>query len=237
MSSNSYGTLTIVSTPIGDPKDITLKAIDTLTQVDIILCEDLKPARRLLHDLKIEKELLPLNEHTTKQATDEALDLLAEGKNLALISDAGTPLISDPGSLLVRKAIELGIPVTAAPGAGSVLAALVLSGMPLESFYFAGFLPRDKSERARRAREVAAIRDTVVLLEAPYRLSQLLDDLVTACGASREAAIAVDLTTAKERVMRGSLFELREQFQRAPFKAEYVVVLRGSPRETRPPRR
>jgi 16S rRNA (cytidine1402-2'-O)-methyltransferase len=237
MVSNASGTLTIVSTPIGDPKDITLRAIEILASADIILCEDLKPARRLLHELRLEKELLPLNEHTTKEATNEALELLLEGKNLALISDAGTPLLADPGSLLVKKAIENGVRVTAAPGASSLLGALVLSDMPLETFYFAGFLPRDKSDRLRRARELAAIRDTVVLFEAPYRLSQLLDDLITACGGNREAAIAVDLTTSKERVLRGPLFELREQFQRAPFKAEYVVVLRGSPRESRTPRR
>jgi 16S rRNA (cytidine1402-2'-O)-methyltransferase len=235
MQSNAgarFGTLTIVATPIGNPKDITLRAIEVLQSADIVLCEDLKPARRLLHELKIDKDLLPLNEHTTKQATEEAIELLLEGKNLALISDAGTPLVADPGNQLVMKAVRSGIRVTTAPGASSVMSALVLSGLPLDSFYFAGFLPREKSERARRAKELAGLRDTIVLLEAPYRLGQLLEDLGAAFGPGREAALAIELTTSKERVVRGTLLDLREQFERAPFKGEYVVVLRGASRSS-----
>lgn len=232
MPSNALGELTIVATPIGNWGDITLRGLESLRICDLIICEDLKPARRLLHELKIEKELLPLNEHTTRTATDEALELLTQGKHLALISDAGTPLIADPGNLLIKKAIEHGIRVTTVPGASSVLLALVLSGMPLESFYFAGFLPREKPDRIARAKRLALMPDTIVLLEAPYRLLQLMDDLVAAFGPKREAAIAIELTTPKERVARGSLFELREQFQRAPFKGEYVVVLRGASGKT-----
>jgi 16S rRNA (cytidine1402-2'-O)-methyltransferase len=235
MSEVKFGTLSIVATPIGNSGDISQRAVETLQASDIILCEDLKPARRLLHDLQIQKELLPLNEHSVKQATEEALELLLEGKHLSLISDAGTPLIADPGNTLVKKAVEAGIPVTTVPGASSVLSALVLSGMPLDTFYFAGFLPRDKSERIGRAKKLALMPDTIVLLEAPYRLAQLLDDLVHSFGPSRTASIAIELTTPKERVARGTLFELREQFQRAPFKGEFVVILRGVARHSSQP--
>ena len=221
-------TLWIVSVPIGDARDITLRALDVLKSADVIVCEDMKPARRLLHELKIAKDLLPLNEHTVKTATLEALELLRDGKSLALISDAGTPLVADPGSELVRLAIEEGIEVSPVPGASSILSALVVSGFSSSSFLFAGFLPRDKSERRQKARQLAGIRDTILLLEAPYRLPQLLDDLVDGFGPKREACIAMDLTLPKERVARGTLLELRDQFLQRPFKGEFVVVLRGN---------
>ena len=220
--------LWIVAVPIGNERDITLRALDVLRSVDLIICEDLKPARRLLHAYEIEKELLPLNEHTTKAATDEALELLRSGKSLALISDAGTPLTADPGRELVRRAIEEGIEVSPVPGASSILAALVVSGFSAESFFFAGFLPRDKAARKRRAKELARYKETVVLLEAPYRLPQLLDDLVEGFGPTRTACVAMDLTESKERVARGTLLELREQFLKRPFKGEFTVVLRGA---------
>ena len=220
--------LWIVSVPIGDTRDITLRAIDVLQQADLILCEDLKPARKLLHDLKIEKELLPLNEHTEKDATNEALDLLREGKNLALISDAGTPLVSDPGHRLVQNAIAEGFDVAPIPGASSILAALVISGFRADSFLYAGMLPRDKVDRKRRAKELATVKETVVLLEAPYRLNQLLDDLVEGFGAKRNACVAMDLTLPKERVARGTLLTLRDQFRARPFKGEFVVVIEGA---------
>ncbi len=220
-------TLSIVSIPIGDARDITLRAMEVLREADVIVCEDMKPARRLLHELKIEKELLPLNEHTVKTATDEALELLRAGKSVALISDAGTPLVSDPGSELVRRAIAEGITVSPVPGASSVLAALVVCGFDTTSFFFAGMLPRDKADRKRRAKELAQRRETVLLLEAPYRLAQLLDELAEGFGPKREAFVAMDLTLPKERVARGTLFSLCEEFRNRPFKGEFVIVLRG----------
>lgn len=223
------GTLYIVSVPIGNVGDITLRAIETLRSVSLILCEDLKPARRLLHDLKLEKELLPLNEHTEKSATTEALELLRDGKELALISDAGTPLVADPGKQLVARAIEDGIRVTALPGASSVLAALAVSGFEANRFYFAGMLPRDKADRKRETRQLGLRKETIVLLEAPYRLPQLLDDLVAGFGERREACVALELTTDKERVHRGSLLALRDLFRSRPFKGEFAVVIRGNP--------
>jgi 16S rRNA (cytidine1402-2'-O)-methyltransferase len=224
---DSQGGLKIVSVPIGNAGDITLRAIEALKIADIILCEDLKPARRLLHELKIEKELLPLNEHTDVSATAEAVALLRSGKNLALISDAGTPLVSDPGQRLVQQAIEEGIEISPIPGASSILAALVVSGFRSDRFYCAGMLPREKSERKNAARKLAAREETIVLLEAPYRLSQLLDDLVFGFGNDRRAIVAMDISMPKERVIRGTLLALRDLFQANPFKGEFVIVIEG----------
>jgi 16S rRNA (cytidine1402-2'-O)-methyltransferase len=230
------GTLYIVSVPIGNSGDITLRAIEILRTVPLILCEDLKPARRLLHDLKLEKELLPLNEHTEKSATNEGIELLRNGQDLALISDAGTPLVADPGKQLVALAIEEGIRVTAVPGASSILTALTLSGFETNRFYFAGMLSRDKDERKRETRQLATRKETIVLLEAPYRLPQLMDDLVTGLGERREACVALELTTDKERVHRGTLLELRDLFRSRPFKGEFAVVIRGNADAPKPRR-
>jgi len=230
------GKLWIVSVPIGNRLDITLRAIETLQNADTIVCEDLKPARRLLHELKIENPLLPLNEHTETSATDEALDLLRSGKNLALISDAGTPLVADPGQKLVRKAIESGIDPVPVPGASSILTALVVSGFRSDTFYFAGMLPREKSERKKTARRLAEREETVILLEAPYRLPQLLDDLVEGFGNGRRAAIAMNLSLPAERLDRGTLLALRDRFLARPFKGEFVVVLEGRRPNTSPRR-
>ena len=249
--------LHIVSVPIGNPQDITLRAIEVLRSADTVLCEDLKPARRLLHELpqpppgpllkkegesvkekkegeKKEWSLLPLNEHTEREATNEALELLRSGKNLALISDAGTPLVADPGQRLVQRAIDAGIEVSPVPGTSSILTALVVSGFRSDKFYFAGMLPRDKSARKKEARALAAREETIVLLEAPYRLAQLLDDLVTGFGRDRRACVSVELTMPKERTYRGTLLALRDRFLTHPFKGEFVVVIEG--RKRTPPR-
>lgn len=226
------GILHIVSVPIGNLGDITLRAIEVLKSADTILCEDLKPARKLLHDLAIltkesNPNLIPLNEHTEKESTKEAMLMLRGGKSLALISDAGTPLVADPGQKLVQLAIEAKMEVKSVPGASSILAALVVSGFSTDSFFFAGFLPREKSARIKTASKLAEREETTVLLEAPYRLSQLLDDLVRSFGGLRRAAIAMDLSMPTERVARGTLFELRDQFAARPFKGEFVAVLEG----------
>ena len=256
------GILHIVSVPIGNPKDITLRAIEVLRSADTILCEDLKPARALLHRLphvpavshpnqaeqignapasRAQKEqaskvwsLLPLNEHTEANATKEALELLRSGKDLALISDAGTPLVADPGQRLVERAIEAGIQVSPVPGTSSILAALVVSGFRSDKFYFAGMLPRDKSARKKEARILAAREETIVLLEAPYRLAQLLDDLVQGFGRDRRACVAMELTMPVERTYRGTLLALRDRFLAHPFKGEFVLVIEGRTKTPRP---
>jgi 16S rRNA (cytidine1402-2'-O)-methyltransferase len=220
--------LFIVSTPIGNPADISSRAIEVLRNCDIVLCEELKPARRLLAGLKIQKELIELNEHTTKEATHEALTLLMDGKSLALISDDGTPLLADPGSELVRECIRQHIPISPIPGASSVLAALVASGFSLLQFTFVGFLPRDKNERKTVTLKYRTHSETLIFLEAPYRLNQLLDDLSTGIGPKRNAVICMNLTMPSERFERGTLANLRNTFNTHPFKGEFVVVVEGA---------
>ena len=221
------GTLFIVSIPIGNQSDISARAIETLRSSDVILCEEAKPARRFLSQLGIQKDLILLNEHTTTEATDEALTQLKTGKTIALISDDGTPLLADPGSELVKECIALGIAVVPVPGASSVLAALVASGFSLLSFTFVGFLPREKSDRKKAARYLANKKETLILLEAPYRLNQLLQDLSEGIGHERKAVVCRDLTMPTEKFERGTLGKLLSHFNDHPFKGEFVVVVEG----------
>jgi 16S rRNA (cytidine1402-2'-O)-methyltransferase len=221
------GILFVVSTDIGHPDDITLRAKEILQTCDVVLCEDLKPARSLLHRLGLQKELLPLNEHTTKTATLEALDLLLEGKLLALVSDCGTPLLADPGTELVARAIEEGFDVRPIPGPSSILAALVVSGFGVTQFTMAGFLPRDKNERKKAVATYRNRTETLVFLEAPYRLNQLLSDLTEGLGSDRLASLAMDLTLPKERVRRDTLLGLKNYFDEHPFKGEFVLAVQG----------
>ena len=223
-----YSTLYIVSTPIGNSADISARAIEVIKKCDILLCEEAKPARRLLAGLEIQKEFILLNEHTTKEATDEALALLESGKTLALISDDGTPLLADPGSELVKRCIEHGIKVIPVPGASSILTALIVSGFSLLSFTFAGFLPREKSERKKAAAEYRDRKETLVFLEAPYRLNQLLQDLAEGIGNDRRAVICIDLTMPSEGFERGTLGSLQKHFTEHPFKGEFVVIVEGA---------
>ncbi|HYM21065.1 MAG TPA: 16S rRNA (cytidine(1402)-2'-O)-methyltransferase [Candidatus Kapabacteria bacterium] len=219
------GALYIVSVGIGDARDITLRAIETLGKCDIIVCEEAKPARALMKYHHIEKPIILLNEHTRNTVEDEILDELAAGKNIALISDCGTPLIADPGDVLIKKCIEKNITITPIPGASSILAALVVSGFRLDQFSFIGFLPREKSARARAASELKNRTETLVLLEAPYRLAQILDDLRLGIGSERKIAVCLDLTLAGERIYRGTVKSSVKYFEEHPFKGEFVIVL------------
>jgi 16S rRNA (cytidine1402-2'-O)-methyltransferase len=221
------GMLQIVSIPIGNPADISTRAIDAIKNCDVLLCEEAKPARRLLSGLSIEKEFILLNEHTTKEATTEAIELLKSGKILSLISDDGTPLLADPGSELVKQCIEEKIKIVPVPGPSSILAALVASGFSLLSFTFSGFLPRDKQLRKKAAASYKNRTETLIFLEAPYRLNQLLEDLADGFGSGRQAVVCMDLTMPSEKFERGSLTELRQKFNEHPFKGEFVVVVEG----------
>ncbi len=222
----NYGTLYIVSTPIGHVDDITLRALEILKKADMIVCEEIKPAARLLHEHRVSKDLTELNEHNEAEASAEVLEALKEGKSVALISDAGTPLLADPGEVLVHLAIENRVPIKAVPGASSVLAGLVCSGLPTRQFIFAGFLSREPSERLREFGELAREKRTVVLLETPYRLKPLLEAAAEVMP-ERRAFLGCKLTTSFETMHHGTMAELKAKFEGLKFKGEFVLAFAG----------
>lgn len=220
--------LYIVSTPIGNPDDITYRALRILREANAVICEELRQGARLLRSYQIEKTLVDLNEHTERERVPELLERLQRGETLALISDHGTPLLADPGSRLVERAIGAGIPVSAVPGASSVLDALVVSGMPLDQFFFAGMLPVKREARQRALQRLKEQASTWVLLDAPYRLAALLSDLHAAIGGERRMVVACNLTTPDEQIVRGTIGQVAAHFQAHPFKGEYVLVIAGT---------
>lgn len=221
--------LYLVSTPIGNPDDITLRALNILRAANTVICEERREGARLLRHYQIENQLVELNEHTERASAPLLIERLKRGETLALISDHGTPLLADPGARLVQQAIAAGVPVSAAPGASSVLAALVVSGMALEHFRFVGLLPAKKELRRAALAQLKHERATWVVLDAPYRLTAILADLRGVVGADRRVAVACNLTTASEQIIRGTLRQVSEHFQTQPFKGEFVVVVNGKP--------
>jgi 16S rRNA (cytidine1402-2'-O)-methyltransferase len=219
--------LFIVSTPIGNPEDITLRALRVLREADLVVCEERREGERLLRHYQIENELVELNEHTERELVPALIARLKQGETLALISDHGTPLLADPGARLVECAVAENIPVSAAPGASSVLAALVVSGMPLERFRFVGLLPAKKELRLAALAKLRDERDTWVLLDAPYRLNALLADLAAALGSTRRVVVACELTLPSEKIVRGTLAQVSSHFTQHPFKGEFVIVVAG----------
>jgi 16S rRNA (cytidine1402-2'-O)-methyltransferase len=224
--------LYVVATPIGNLADITLRALATLAGADCILAEDTRVSRALLARYGIERPLSPYHEHNAAEARPRALKRIAEGQALALISDAGTPLISDPGYKLVAEAIAQGFAVTVAPGPSAALAALCVAGLPTDRFYFEGFLPPRRSARRERINALAAIPGTLLFYEAPGRLAETLADLAFELG-DRPAAVARELTKLHEEVRRGSLEALAAEYSAggAP-KGEIVIVVGAA--EARP---
>lgn len=217
--------LYIVSTPIGNYEDITLRAIKVLGSVDFIICEELKEARRLLSQLKINKELFELNEHNENEASDEILMKLNEGKTAALISDCGTPLFSDPGHLLVDLCIQNRIVVVPIPGVSSLLAALVGSGFDFEKFYYYGWLSPKKDIRRKQLLELKKRKELIVLMETPYRLKTLLGDVVKVMGSDIPCVLAFELTKEKEKFYRGKAKEILAAAESENLKGEFVLVL------------
>jgi len=227
--------LVLVSTPIGNLGDMTARAVAVLRQADLVLCEDTRVTGRLLAAHGIAARLTPLHEHNEDARIPEALRLLRQGKRLAVVSDAGTPLVSDPGYRLVRAAIAAGLPVGAVPGANAALLALVLSGLPPHPFLFLGFAPPRRAARraafARlRAAERAGLAATLVWHEAPHRLAEALADLAAAFG-DRPAAVARELTKRFEEVRRGGLGELAAHYREAPARGEITLVVGPAPAE------
>lgn len=218
------GGLYVVATPIGNLGDITLRALATLARVDVIYCEDTRHSRNLLKHFGITSKLRPYHEHNAAQERPRILAQLAESKSLALISDAGTPLISDPGFKLVREVAAAGFDVFALPGPSAALAALASAGLPTDSFFFAGFLPSRQTARLKRLTEIADIPATVVIYEAPSRLSACLDD-IAAVMAGRELVVARELTKLHEELQRGTVAELTAWAQGSHVKGEMVIVI------------
>lgn len=217
--------LHVVATPIGNLGDITLRALETLAGVDIIACEDTRVTRVLLERYGIRAKLIPYHEHNGDRQRPRILAALAAGLSVALVSDAGTPLVSDPGFRLVRAVVEAGLTVIPLPGPSALLAALVAAGLPSDTVLFAGFLPQKGGPRRARLKEIAPIPATLVLYESPHRLGDSLADMVAELGADRPAVVARELTKRFETLERGTLAELTERFSgRAP-KGEIVVVI------------
>jgi 16S rRNA (cytidine1402-2'-O)-methyltransferase len=217
--------LFIVSTPIGNFDDISLRAITTLKEVDFIICEEFKEARRLLAHLKIEKELVSLNEHNEEEASREIFTRINEGSSSALISDCGTPLFSDPGTILVQMCIEAKISVIPIPGASSIMAALAGSGFNLDKFYYAGWLSPKSELRKRELSKLKKLRELIVLLETPYRLKALLNDVVKIFGTKTQVAIGFDLTLPTEKFFRDTASEVLKTIGEKNLKGEFVLII------------
>jgi 16S rRNA (cytidine1402-2'-O)-methyltransferase len=200
--------LHLVATPIGNLGDVTLRALAVLARADHVYCEDTRHSRTLLAHFAIDRSLRPYHEHNAEAERPRVLALLAQGRSVALVSDAGTPLVSDPGYKLVKEAAAAGHLVTALPGPSAVLAALAVGGLPMDHFHFAGFLPPRESARRTRLAELAAIPATLVLFEAPNRLAALLEDIVHTLGADRPVVVAREMTKRFEEVRRGAAGEL-----------------------------
>ena len=225
MTKHPLGKLYLVSTPIGHPDDITLRAIHVLQQVDLILCEEYKNGSRLLKQLEIAKPLLALNEHNESQQIPEILQQLSQGKTMALISDAGTPVFADPGSLLVQAAAAVHIKLIPIPGASSLMAALVCSAFELKEFHYVGFLPRQADDRRSKLEGLKRIRTLLVIYDAPYRLLPVLKDLEHVMGGTLPVAICSKLTMADEKIYRGTLKQLLQLFEKNPIKCEFVILI------------
>lgn len=218
--------LYLVATPIGNLGDITLRALETLRQVDTIASEDTRKTGRLLQHFEIQKRQIAFHEHNEDKAGAKIMALLADGKSVAVVTNAGTPGISDPGYTLVQLAIAQNIPVTMIPGASAVVMALVLSGLPAHSFTFRGFPPRKSGKRQRFMAVDAEAPHTLVFYESPYRIKAFLKDALVVYG-DRPAALANELTKLYESVERGTISELLALFNEENPRGEYVVVISG----------
>ena len=203
------GVLNIVSTPIGDYSDITLRALRILNESDYIICEEYKEASKLLRFFEINKELKSLNEHNETDSSDEIFLDLLNGKNLSIISDCGTPVFSDPGSIILQKCIDANIKIEFIGGANSVIASIVLSGFDISRFYYAGFLSPKSEIRKKELQSLKYLKRTIVLMEAPYRLKAILQDIKD-IFVHRKIFVAFDLTMQSEKKFRGNASEILE---------------------------
>lgn len=218
------GTLYLVATPIGNLQDMTFRAIETLRNVDLIACEDTRHTRKLLNHFQIAAKLISFHEHNEAERAVELGRQLSEGSSIAVVTDAGTPAINDPGARLVRTAIELGVRVVPIPGAVAFVNALVASGLPADSVFFGGFLPSKKGERRKRLDAVKDIPATLTFYETPHRIAAALSDCLDILG-DRQAAVGRELTKLHEEVIRGSIRSLARHFSSANSRGEFVLVI------------
>ncbi|MHA1540356.1 MAG: 16S rRNA (cytidine(1402)-2'-O)-methyltransferase [Alphaproteobacteria bacterium] len=216
--------LYLVATPIGNLEDITIRAIRTLRGVDMIACEDKRTAQKLLTRYEVKKPLLSCHDHNEKQQVDKILGEIQSGKAVALISDAGMPLISDPGYILVRACHEKNVPVTVIPGASACLSGLILSGLPTHAFSYFGFLPSKKEARRKALENLKNLQTTLIFYEAPHRLEKTLTDMLDIFG-EREAAVAREITKRFEEVQIGTIKKILTHYQENPPKGEIVIVV------------
>jgi len=219
--------LYLVPTPIGNLQDITLRALEVLRTVDLILAEDTRTSSVLLKHYSIEKPITPYHQHNEHQVLTHLVNQLMSGKKMALITDAGTPGISDPAFLLVREAIRVGIPVETLPGATAFVPALVNSGIPSNRFCFEGFLPQKKG-RQTLLKQLAEESRTLIFYESPHRLEKTLHEFQAVFGAQRRCSVSRELTKLHEETVRGTLEEVAEHFKNKGVKGELVIVVAGN---------
>ena len=220
------GKLYLVPTPIGNLEDITLRAIRVLKEADIILAEDTRTSAPLLKHFGIEKKVYAHHQHNEHQSSNEIVRLLKEGKNIALISDAGTPAISDPGFFLVREALKNELTVECLPGATAFVPALVNSGFPTDRFCFEGFLPLKKG-RQTRYKQLAKEERTIILYESPHRFVKTLEEMAIYFGSERQISVSRELTKLFEETVRGTVEEVKAYFENHPAKGEFVICIAG----------
>lgn len=219
--------LYVVATPIGNLRDITIRALETLAAAEVILCEDTRMSARLLDHYGIKGRRVALHEHNERARVDDIVARVASGQAIALISDAGTPLLSDPGFPLIRAMTEAGQPVFPIPGASALLSALVVAGLPTDAFAFHGFLPPKAGARANALKALSDSRETLVFYESPRRLDDTLAAMAELWG-ERQAAVALELTKRFERVHRGTLADLATEFAGPDTRGEAVIVVAGA---------
>jgi 16S rRNA (cytidine1402-2'-O)-methyltransferase len=217
------GKLYIVATPIGHPKDITLRALDILKQVDAVICEEYRQGSRLLNQLGIEKDLVTLNEHNEAQEAPNLVNRLVGGESLAIISDAGTPVFADPGQNLLTLLYQAGIPVSPVPGPASLMAALSVCDFSIDRFIFAGFPPRKSPQRERFMEKFSHEIVPIVLMDTPYRMTKLLQEVQSVFGKQQQILLACDLTLKKEMVFRGRVGDILPRV--AGQKREFILIL------------
>ncbi len=219
------GKLFIVSTHIGNLDDLTLRAKRVLTEVDFIICEELKIAKQLLRQIEITKELIELNEHTEKVNSNIIIELLISGRNAALISDSGTPIFSDPGNHLIKLVIDKGINISIIPGPDSLIPSLIVSGFGISKFYYAGWLSIKSDLRKKELKNLKNIKQTIAIMETPYRLKQLLQDVMNVFGEKIKICLACDLTTTNEIIFRGEIKNVFEEIKNRALKPEFILVI------------